>query len=216
MFHFLVDIGNTHVVLGIYSHKGEKLSSWRLRTNIHNTEEEYFFKIKSLLDYKKIEIEQLSKIAISSVVPLLTKTFLLMFEKYFKATKITNVKANLNLGLQYPSKEISHIGADLLVNAFSAKEKYKENCIICDFGTATTINLVGKNGYFYGGVIIPGIISSAENLFSKASQIVSVNLDIPKTLLSISTKDALLSGIVKGASLMLDGFVEILKKIILI
>ena len=126
MFHFLVDIGNTHVVIGIYSSFGEKLSSWRLMTNIHSTEEEYFCKIKSLLEYKKIEVEQISKIAIASVVPMLTRIFLHMFEKYFKAEKISNVNASLDLGLKYPSGEINHIGADLLVNAFLPKKNTKK------------------------------------------------------------------------------------------
>ena len=104
------------------------------------------------------------------------------------------------------------IGADLIVDAFIAKEKYKTNCIICDFGTATTIQLVGADGYFYGTVIAPGIKTSADSLFLKTAQLSKIELQTPKSILGTNTKDSLLSGIIYGSIFMIDGIIRQIKK----
>ena len=208
-YNLVIDIGNTHIVFGIYENY-TLIHSWRLRTDTLRTEDEYFSILRTLAVNNEIDLNQISACSLSSVVPNLTRSFTHLVKKYF-LTDLIIANALLDLGLKYPVKNPEFIGADLIVNAFAAKEKFGEDCIICDFGTATTIQLVGKDGYFYGTIIAPGVYTSASKLFEKASQLSNIELSSPKELLGTNTKDALLSGIVKGNALMIDGFIREIK-----
>ncbi|MEA2095978.1 MAG: type III pantothenate kinase [Candidatus Cloacimonadota bacterium] len=208
--NMVVDIGNTHIVMGFYSNT-EFLYSWRLNTDKAKTEDEYFAIIKQLADERKLLLPQVKKVAISSVVPELTRIFSHLINKYLKCD-VEIVNAYSELGLEFPIEDPGFVGSDLVVNAFSAISKYKTNCIICDFGTATTIQLVGKDGLFFGTIIAPGVITSAKNLFDSTALLSNIQLKKPKHLLGTNTTDALLSGIITGNSFMLDGFIKALKK----
>jgi len=207
--NMVVDIGNTNIVMGFYINT-ELQYSWRLNTDKAKTEDEYFGIIKQLADNRNLMLTQITKTAISSVVPEITRIFSHLIKKYLKC-EVKIVNAYSKLGLQFPVTDPGFIGSDLIVNAFSAIEKNKTNCIICDFGTATTIQLVGKDGYFFGTVIAPGVITSAKNLFDSTALLANVQLKKPKHLLGTNTTDALLSGIVTGNSIMLDGFIKALR-----
>jgi type III pantothenate kinase len=208
-YNLVIDIGNTHIVLGIYENY-TLLHSWRLRTDQLRTEDEYFSILKTLAQNNKIDLQNIAICSLSSVVPNLTRSFNHLVNKYFK-TEIIIADGNLDLGLSFPIKNPEFIGADLIVNAFAAKEKYKKNCIICDFGTATTIQFAGKDGYFFGTIIAPGVSTSASKLFEKASLLSNIELSSPEKLLGTTTKEALLSGIVRGNALMIDGFINEIK-----
>ena len=207
--NMVVDIGNTNIVLGFYT-KTELLYIWRLNTDKAKTVDEYFSIIKQLINDRKLELSQIKKVAISSVVPEITEIFSHLISTYIKCD-IAIIDAYSDLGLIYPVKNLKFIGSDLVVNAFSAKEKYKTNCIICDLGTATTIQLVGEDGFFYGTIIAPGVITSSKNLFNSTALLSSVQLKRPEHLLGTNTTDALLSGILTGNKLMLNGFINALK-----
>ena len=209
-YNMVIDIGNTHIVMGFYS-GGTIVCSWRLSTDKSRTEDEYYIIIKNLAVGNEINFEEINKVAISSVVPELTHLFSHLTQKYIKCP-LQVVNAYTDLGLKYPVKDPGFIGSDLVVNAFSALKKYKTNCIICDFGTATTIQLVSADGNFYGTIISPGVITSAKNLFDSAALLSNIQLQAPDTLLGTNTKDALLSGIITGNEIMLDGFVKALKE----
>ena len=156
-------------------------------------------------------LPQVKKVAISSVVPELTRIFSHLINKYLKCD-VEIVNAYSELGLEFPIEDPGFVGSDLVVNAFSAITKYKTNCIICDFGTATTIQLVGRDGRFFGTIIAPGVITSAKNLFDSTALLSNIQLKKPEHLLGTNTTDALLSGIITGNSFMLDGFIKALKK----
>jgi len=207
--NMVVDIGNTNTVMGFYSETVLQYS-WRLNTDKAKTEDEYFSIIKQLADNHKLMLSQITKTAISSVVPEITRIFSHLIKKYFNCD-VDIVNAYSKLGLQFSVTDPGFIGSDLVVNAFSAIEKYNTNCIICDFGTATTIQLVGKDGYFFGTVIAPGVITSAKNLFDSTALLANVQLTKPEHLLGTNTTDALLSGIVTGNLMMLEGFIKAIK-----
>ena len=209
-YNLVIDIGNSNIVFGIYSYKELKFL-WRINTDKSKTEDEYFAVLKAHLNSISVELGEIKNIALSSVIPELIRIFPSLIKKYFKCT-FTNVNARTDLGLKFPMENPDFIGADLIVDAFIAKEKYKTNCIICDFGTATTIQLVGEDGYFYGTVIAPGIKTSADSLFFKTAQLSKIELQTPKSILGTSTKDALLSGIIKGSTFMIDGIIRQIKK----
>jgi len=200
------DIGNSHIVIGFYQNNIQK-ASWRISTDRTRTEDEYFVLIRQLLSQENIDLIQISHSALSSVVPQLTRVFDHMLKKYFNC-RLLIINPYLELGLKFSISDPGFIGADLIVNAFAAKEKYHTNCIICDFGTATTLQLVGKDGFFYGTIIAPGILTSSENLFNKASLLSNIKLEKPSGLLGTNTKDALLTGIIDGNAIMIDEFIK--------
>lgn len=208
--NMVIDIGNTHIVVGFYS-QNKYQYSWRLSTDIAKTEDEYFSIIKQLAESCDLTLTHVSKAAVSSVVPEITRIFSHLIAKYIQC-EIVIVNAYFDLGLEFPVADPGFIGSDLVVNAFSAKEKYKTNCIICDLGTATTIQLVGKDGYFFGTAITPGVLTSAKSLFKSTALLSNVQLNKPKHLLGTNTTDALLSGIITGNKFMLEGFIKVLKK----
>lgn len=208
--NFVLDIGNSHIVAAVFQNN-KLLRSWRFSTDKTKTKDEYFVVLKSLFTQVKLQLKEVQKVAISSVVPSVTGVFETLFNE-IGINKVTSVSAYTSLGLSFPMPDPGFVGADLVVNAFAAKEKYGTNCIICDFGTATTVQLVGQDGKFYGTAIMPGVMISASRLFSKAALLTSIDLKAPVTLLGTNTKDSLLSGIIRGNAFMLDGFVRKIKQ----
>jgi type III pantothenate kinase len=208
--NLVADIGNTHIVIGVY-HDDKILHSFRMKTDTLKTEDEYYNLLLGLMQIHGLNINEITNFALSSVVPSLARTFNHLVEKYLKC-RIINVNGYLDLGLKYPMKDPGLIGADLVVNAFAAKEIYNLPTIVCDFGTATTIQLVGSDGYFFGTVIVPGVMTSASKLFSVASKLSNIQLESPKELLGTNTVDALRSGIISGNRFMLDGFIKEIRK----
>jgi type III pantothenate kinase len=206
--NFVLDIGNSHIVAAVFQNS-KMLRSWRFATD--KTKDEYGVIINSFFSNLNLEIQQIDRAAISSVVPVLTGVFEKMFTEA-GIEKITLVSAYTPLGLRFPMSDPGFVGADLVVNAFAAKEKYQQNCIVCDFGTATTMQLVGKDGFFYGTVIMPGVMISATRLFDKAALLTNIDLEAPTTLLGTNTQDSLLSGIIRGNAFMIDGFIRKIKE----
>lgn len=208
-YKLVADIGNSHIVFGVYE-RDMLLKVWRIKTDTQLTEDEYFSTINVLLENSSIECKHIDNLIVSSVVPSLTRVFSHLAKKYFES-KMLSVTPYLELGLKFPMPDPGFIGADLIVNAFAAKSLYSKNCIICDFGTATTIQLIGKDGYFHGTIIAPGVLTASANLFQKASLLSAVQLQKPETLLGTTTETALQTGIVTANAIMLDGFIQRIK-----
>ncbi len=206
----VVDIGNSHVVLGFYL-DGVLSANWRVHSDREKTSDEYYCQIQTFFSTTIKEEVYIDKVAMSSVVPELTRIFTHLVQRYFDCPLI-NVTGILPLGLSYSIADPSFIGADLIVNAYSAWKKYKTNCIVCDLGTATTIQFVDKDGHFHGTAISPGIRSSANGLFTKAALLTNIQLDQPERLLGTNTKEALLSGIIRGHIFMIDGFTKAIRQ----
>ena len=202
---FVIDIGNTNTVCGLYS-DGDLVNSFRLSSDRDRTTDEYYVLFKSLNSEHKIDY-----IAVSSVVPIIGRTIESVILRYYNVPYIF-VNGNTPLGIKYNMSDASFIGADLVVNAYAAWQKYQTNCIICDLGTATTIQLIGEDGSFYGTSIMPGLTTAAYNLFEKAALLTKIQLEAPVDLLGLNTKDALLTGIIRGHAYSIDGFVKRIKE----
>jgi type III pantothenate kinase len=207
--NLVIDVGNTNTVFGIFDND-VLLHSFRLESDADKFKRDYFDEIFHCLNKTTINTNNIENIALSSVIPKLTEVFTGLSSRISRCNFI-NVTPFTKLGLEFPVEDPGFIGSDLIVNAFAAKEIYKTNCIICDFGTATTFQLVGKNGYFYGTIIAPGIKTAAGSLFKNAALLSEVEPEQPKQILGTSTKDAILSGIVTGNALMTDGFIQRIK-----
>ena len=201
-----IDVGNTEITFGLYKNNSLVLK-FGLSTTLNKKDI-----LKSLYsNLSKEDIEQIQTITLSSVVPYLKKEFKKIAKNNFGVNiKIVNAFTK-GLGLKYLIKDPSFIGSDLIVNSYAAKSIFKTTCIICDFGTATTIQLVGGDGTFYGAAIAPGLQVSMDALVLKAAKIDNFTLNIPKSVIGIETNEALNSGIVGGSGIMIDGFIKKIK-----
>jgi len=204
----IVDIGNTNIVCGIY--ENGKLGWFaRFQSSSKRTADEYYALLKPLMG--SYCLEAIEQVALGSVVPELTRIWLHLFQKYAKA-KVYEINGYSKLGLSYPISDPGFIGADLIANALAAWKKYMANCLVIDLGTATTLQLVSKNGEFIGTSIIPGLKTGAGAMFEKAALLSEIELTNPSGILATNTREALLSGIVNGHALMLEAFITEVKK----
>jgi len=202
----LIDVGNTHTVVGLFTESAiERV--WRLQTDSSRTVDEYWSLLNSLSSSEGYDLKEIKIVVLSCVVPYLKGVYRELTDKYI-GCEFINVTCKLDLGLTYPTDDPSYIGADLLVDAYAAFTKYRSNCIICDLGSATTIQLVGADGKFYGTVISPGLMTSADSLIKKAAQLTGIELSDEMPLLGKNTREAMLSGILRGHALMIDGFIS--------
>jgi len=212
----VVDIGNSNIVCAIYM-KGKSVWTARLTSFKENTSDEYYVLLSKLLESTtlsevyKLGLKDIPYIALGSVVPELTRIWKHLFSKYLQA-KVYEINALSPLGISFRVDNPAFIGADLIANAYAAWQKYRTSSIIIDLGTATTIELISKEGRFEGAIIAPGMKTGAESLFLKAAKLYEIELVPPPVLLGLNTTEAMLSGIVNGHSFMLDTFTAKIKE----
>jgi type III pantothenate kinase len=202
----VIDVGNTNTVIGFY--EGEKLvHSWRIRTVADNTMDEYGMLIINLLRSGKVNANSVKDIIISCVVPPMLDILNPLSEKYFHIKPMI-VGPGIKTGMPIFYDNPKEVGADRIVNAVAAKEKYGGDLIIVDFGTATTFDYVSKDGEYMGGCISPGITISVEALFEKASKLPRVEFGKPKNIIAKDTVSSMQAGIMYGYAGLVDGIVE--------
>lgn len=205
-----IDVGNTHIMLGVYREENI-LVYWRLATRKESTEDELGMVIKDLLHNSRINLSDISSIAISSVVPPLMYSLERMANKYFNLEPLI-VGPGIKTGLNIVTENPREVGADRIVNAVAAYNLYDGPLIIVDFGTATTFCAVSKNGEYLGGVIAPGIGISLEALFDKAAKLPRVEIIRPPQVIGKDTVSSMQSGIVFGYVGQVDGIVRRMMK----
>ncbi|MGI8469715.1 MAG: type III pantothenate kinase [Pyrinomonadaceae bacterium] len=147
--------------------------------------------------YNQTPTHSIHSIVISSVVPELHNSYKEFSEKYFKLAPIF-VDSTFDFGLKIKYHPPENLGIDRIVDAFAAVEKYGKPCIICDFGTATTIDAVNSNGEFLGGIIAPGIKTFADSLHSKTSKLPQVEIKKSASVIGDSTVASIQAGIFFG------------------
>ncbi len=200
-----IDIGNTHTVSGVYD--GAKLlRDWRVTSNLQRTEDEAGTQLRQFLHDAGIDAARIDGVGISSVVPNLTDIFAAMARKYFRVEPIV-VGSHLNLGLKIHYDDPTSVGADRLCNAVAGFAKYGGPLIIIDFGTATTYDLVSATGDYLGGVIAPGIETSAADLHRRAAKLPKIELHFPRKLIATDTVSSMQAGILYGAIDAMEGMV---------
>jgi type III pantothenate kinase len=206
----VVDVGNTHTVLGVY--EGEKLlHHWRVWTDQQKTSDEYGILIRNLYDGSHLSSREIDAIVISSVVPPLTPTIVDLCVRYFGITPLVvgpGVKTGISIKMDNPKE----VGADRIVNAVAAYAKYGKACIVLDFGTATTFDYISPGGDYMGGVIAPGASISAEALFRQASKLPKVEIVKPPTVIGKNTVAAMQSGLFFGYLSLVEGIIDRIRK----
>ncbi len=201
-----VDVGNTHIMLGVYR-EDEILVYWRIATHRDSTEDELGMVVKNLLQNSDLSLSDISAIAISSVVPPLMYSLERMSQKYFNLEPLIigpGIKTGLNIVTDNPRE----VGADRIVNAVAALNLYGGPLIIVDFGTATTFCAITEVGDYLGGIIAPGIGISLEALFDRAAKLPRVEIIRPAKVIGKDTITSMQSGIVFGYVGQVDGIVR--------
>jgi len=207
---FVIDVGNTNIVLGIY--RGDELiESWRISTKKERTADEYGILIREILNSSGIDAGEISDIISSSVVPPLESTIIEMSLRYFGVRPLI-VGPGLKSGISILYENPKEVGADRIVNAVAAVKRYGSPIIVVDFGTATTFDLINKKGQYEGGVIAPGIGISVEALFQRASKLPRVDLVKPKKIIAKNTVSSIQAGILYGYVGLVDGIVSRIKE----
>jgi type III pantothenate kinase len=221
----VVDVGNTNTVLGVFAKvaKGEAdspasetlgyelVANWRLATVVTQTVDEYGVLFRNLFAMNKVEAKGIHGIVISSVVPPLDSTLREVCERYFN-TKPLFIEPGVKTGMPVLYDNPGEVGADRIVNAVAAFEKYGGPCIVVDFGTATTFDCVSAKGEYQGGVISPGLGISADALFERTARLPRVDIRKPARVIGSNTVGSLQSGLYYGYLGLVDGILELLLK----
>ena len=205
----VIDVGNTNTVIGIYD--GDDLKKdWRLGTVKARTTDEYGMIVRDLFNHGELRLEEIQGLIISCVVPPMMNMLEELSEKYFHVEPLI-VGPGIKTGMPILFDNPREVGADRIVNAVAAYEKYHREIIVVDFGTATTLDYVTAKGEYAGGVIAPGLMISAEALFREASKLPRVELHKPKTVIGKNTIHSMQSGIVFGYAGLVDSLVRRMK-----
>tara|TARA_B100001094_G_C17974615_1_gene692127 strand:- start:103 stop:882 length:780 start_codon:yes stop_codon:yes gene_type:complete len=209
----VIDCGNTNIVFALS--KNEKIvKQWRINTNIKRTADEYSVWLIKLLEIENLKLSSISSCIIASVVPEVLLSLKIFNEKYLNINPMVIGEHKLELGIEINIETPSEAGADRLVNAVAVKKFYQKSGIVVDFGTATTFDVVSKNGSYEGGVIAPGVNLSLEALYMAASRLPRININNPfnKNVIGKNTKDSMSSGIYWGYISLIEGIIEKIKR----
>jgi type III pantothenate kinase len=218
----VIDVGNTNTVLGVFEraehHPGDDVTTeparyerlvanWRVGSHLTRTVDEYGVIFRNLFSMDHLEVSDVQGIVISSVVPPLDSVLRQVCERYFNVKPLF-IEPGIKTGMQVLYDNPAEVGADRIVNAVAAFEKYGGPCVIVDFGTATTFDCISKKGEYMGGVICPGIGISADALFQRTARLPRVEIRKPARVIGTNTVGSLQSGLYYGYLGLVDGILE--------
>ena len=208
----VIDVGNTNTVLGVYKNEALK-QDWRIRTIRETTADEFNVLAQALFADKSIQLTDITKIVISSVVPSSVRILNAFCERYLGLTPLWINSESVKKLMPILYSNPNEVGADRIVNAVAAYEKHKKALIIIDFGTATTFDAISEKGAYLGGAICPGVMISSEALFQRASRLPRVEIfKAPERVIGDDTIESIKSGIIYGNAAMVDGMVDRMKQ----
>jgi len=215
-----LDVGNTNTVLGLYKigpggangkpvglGRDGLVASWRVSTHRTQTADEYGVFFVNLFNLNGLSTKDVHYIIISSVVPPIESTLEEVCENYFHLKPLF-VEPGIKTGMPVLVDNPSELGADRLVNAIAAFEKYGGPTIVVDFGTASTFDVVSRRGEYLGGLISPGLGISADALFSRAARLGRVDIRRPAKVIGTNTVSHIQSGLYYGYIGLTDGILE--------
>ena len=192
----VIDVGNTNMTLGVY--EGEQLAAtFRMMAETPRTSDEYGVMITQLLKNRGIDVKELEGTIVASVVPEVMHSLMGGLVRYTETRPIV-VGPGTKTGIRIITEDVRAIGADRIVDAVAAYEKYGGPVLVLDFGTATTYDLITEAGEFAAGITAPGIRISAEALWSKAAKLANFEIRKPKSILAQETISSMQAGLVYG------------------
>ena len=206
----VIDVGNTNMVLGVYKDT-ELLDHWRISTDRQRTTDEYGVLIRELFYLNDLRADDINAIIISSVVPPVVPTLERMCQRYFGLSPLLigpGVKTGMDIRYDNPRE----VGADRIVNAVAAYEKYGGPVIIVDFGTATTFCAVDAKGVYLGGSICPGIGISTEALVQRTAKLPRIELKRTYSVICRNTIESMQAGVFYGFVGQVEGIVSRMRR----
>lgn len=199
----VIDVGNTNTVLGLFD--GERLiEHWRLTSSRNRTTDEYGILLNTLFDMTTHDMSLVNGCIIACVVPPMLPIYEEMVQRYFGLTPLV-VGPGVKTGMPILYENPREVGADRIVNAVAAFERFADACIVVDFGTATTFDAISARGEYMGGSICPGISISAEALYQRASKLPRVEMRAPERVIGRNTVASIQSGLLYGYVGLVDG-----------
>lgn len=204
------DVGNTETTVGLFD--GEALTAhWRLTTDIPRTRDELGVVLRALFRNEGMNPVEVSDAVIASVVPRMTEPLRDACVRFLRATRVDVIDGESPLPIRLDVDEPRTVGADRIINTLAASRRYGRDAIVVDLGTATTYDCITADGVFHGGVIQPGVLSSAETLFRRTSKLPATELSVPPRVIGRRTEDCIRSGVMYGAAASIDGVVRRIK-----
>jgi len=215
-----IDIGNTTTSFGVFARpgkglrrageKGKLVSQFSIATQPTRTPDEVTLQLKELAKARQLHLNKAKQVILCSVVPRMTGV-LIQTRKQLTAGPVRVVGQDLIVPLINRYTYPEQVGQDRLVGAYAAWRQFKRDCIVADFGTAITIDVVTKKGEYLGGVIAPGLDISLEALATRTALLPKVELREPPELLGRDTANSIRSGLLYGCAALCDGLVTKLK-----
>ena len=202
-----IDVGNTNTVFAIFDGQ-KKEAEWRCSTKEERTADEYFVWLKTIMELNHHKTSLVTAVILSSVVPQVGFNLRILSDRYFNCRPLVVGKIDCKLPIEVKVDEGSSVGADRLVNTAGAFDKYGGNIIIVDFGTATTFDVVGKEGAYLGGAIAPGVQTSVRALHETAAALPYVDITKPHQIIGKNTKACIQSGVFWGYIGLIEGLIK--------
>jgi type III pantothenate kinase len=206
----VVDVGNTQTHFGA-AREADMIERWRFATVRTSTSDELGAALRNLLELRGLGFADVDASVLSSTVPELAPEWVEMARRYLGHEMLV-VGPGLKTGMPIRTDNPRELGADRLVNAVAAWSRFRRACIVVDFGTAITYDVVSASGEYLGGIISPGLEISLEALSRRAAKLPQVELGEPRALIGKTTADAVRSGIVFGFAGQVDGIVARLRE----
>ena len=207
----VVDVGNTQTHFGLFPDGGTEVSEhWRFATVRESTSDELGSRLSNLLELRGLSFADIDDSIVSSTVPQLSEQWKQMARRYLGHEMLV-VGPSIRTGMPIRYDNPHEVGADRLANAVAAYDKVRATCVVVDFGTAITYDIVSSAGEYLGGIITPGAEISIDALYDRAAKLPKVELAEPRALIGKSTVDAIRSGIVYGFAGQVEGIVRRLR-----
>ena len=204
------DVGNTETTIGLFD--GPTLRAhWRVMTDVARTADEFGFLLVGLLHAAGAEPSAIDGAAIGSVVPPITAPLVEACQQWLGAAPLV-IDGRSALPIRLQVDEPATVGADRIINTLAASRLYGVDTIVVDLGTATTYDCVTAAGVFLGGVIAPGLRTSAETLFRRTSKLPATELVPPAKVIGTRTEDCIRAGVMFGSADAIDGLVRRIKR----
>jgi type III pantothenate kinase len=200
-----IDVGNTNIVYGLFD--GTRLShQFRVETSRGRTSDEYAVVVRQLLAMRDVAASDVKAAIVASVVPALTEPMLELVRRGFGLEALV-VGPGIKTGMSILYENPREVGADRIVNAVAAYERWPQGAIVVDFGTATTFDVITARGEYAGGVIAPGLSVSADALYQATAKLPRVEIVRPATVIGRNTVASMQSGLVFGYAGLVDAIV---------
>ncbi|MBL4774824.1 MAG: type III pantothenate kinase [Mariprofundus sp.] len=207
----VVDIGNTQMVFGLF--EGESLlTHWRLSSERQLTSDELAWQLHGMFEQSGQLADQVSGIMVASVVPHLDAALAAACERICAKHAAFVGSPEVKTGMAVDYKNPREVGADRIVNAIAARERFGAPSIVLDCGTATTFDIISPQGHYAGGLIMPGIELALAALCQRAAKLPEVSIQRSDTLIGRDTTSSLQSGSYWAAIDAISGLIKRLRR----